>query len=145
MIHQGAPVEVTVSAVNETFRSTVSRFSGKVDRNTRTMHTEVDVPNPDNHYKPGMYAYVRLILQEEKNALSVPVQAVVAGEKPSVFVVNGKGEIEQRPVTTGLQTPNKVQIQGGLAEGDLVVIGNRNGLRPGQKATAKLIDAPKFN
>jgi RND family efflux transporter MFP subunit len=145
IIHDGAPVEITVSAVNEKFRSTITRFSGKVDRSTRTMHTEVDVPNPDNRYKPGMYAFVRLILQEQKDALAVPVQALVAGEKPSVFILNKGGVIEQRAVVVGMQTPDKVEVREGLAEGDLVIVGNRNGVHAGQKAAGKLSETPKVN
>lgn len=143
LIHNGAPVEVSVSALKDDFRSKISRFSGKVDRDTRTMHTEVDVPNPDGRYKPGMYAYVRLILQEEKDALSVPVLAINAGEKPTVFVLNKDNVIEERPVTIGLRTPDKVQIREGLAEGDLVIVGNHNGVQPGQKVVGKLIETPK--
>jgi RND family efflux transporter MFP subunit len=143
LIRNGAPVEVSVSALNETFPGKISRFSGKVERNTRTMHTEVDVPNSNGHYKPGMYAFVRLILQEEKNALAVPVQAVTQGEKPTVFILNKDGIIEERAVTLGLQTPDKVQIREGLAEGDLVIVGNRNGMRAGQKAVGKITETPK--
>jgi RND family efflux transporter MFP subunit len=142
-IHDGDPVEVSVSALNETFRSKISRFSGRVERDTRTMHTEVDVPNPDGRYKPGMYAYVRLILQEEKNSLAVPVLAINPGEKPTVFVLNKDNIIEERHVTLGLRTPDKVQVREGLAEGDLVIVGNHNGVQPGQKATGKLIETPK--
>jgi RND family efflux transporter MFP subunit len=145
LIHQGEAVEVSVSAVNEKFAGKISRFSGKIERNTRTMHTEVDVPNPDGRYKPGMYAFVRLILQEEKNALAVPVQAVSSGEKPTVNVLNKEGVIEQRPVTLGLQTPDKVQVREGLAEGDFVIVGNRSGARAGQKAVGKITETPKAN
>jgi len=143
LIRNGAPVDIKVSAIKENFSGKISRFSGKVERNTRTMHTEVDVPNPDGHYKPGMYAFVRIILQEEKNALVVPVQAVTLGEKPTVYLLNKDGVIEQRPVTLGLQTPDKIQIREGVAEGDLVIIGNRNGARAGQKAVGKITETPK--
>jgi len=142
-IHDGAPVEISVTALNEKFTGAISRFAGKVDRSTRTMHTEVDVPDPDDRYTPGMYAFVRLILKEAKNALSVPVLALAGGEKPSVFIVNKEGVIEQRPVKVGLQTPDKVEIQEGLAEGDLVIVGRHNGTRPGQKVVGKLTETPK--
>lgn len=145
LIQDGNPVEVSVSALNETFKGKISRFSGKVERATRTMHTEVDVPNRDGRYKPGMYAFVRLILKEEKNALAVPVQAVSTGDKPTVFVLNKDNVVEERPVTVGLQTPDKVQIRDGVAEGDLVIVGSRTLARPGQKATGKLIETPKTN
>lgn len=142
-IRVGAPVEVVLDAVEGSFRAGISRFSGKVDRQTRTMHTEVDVPNAGNRYRPGMYASARLILREEKDALAIPVQALIGGEHPSVFVVTKGGVLEQRPVTLGLQTPDKVQIRQGLAEGDLVAVGSRSGLQPGQKATPKLMEPLK--
>ncbi|HSI12220.1 MAG TPA: efflux RND transporter periplasmic adaptor subunit [Chthoniobacter sp.] len=143
LIKNGAPVEVNVSSLNAQFSGKISRFSGKVERNTRTMHTEVDVPNPGNKFKPGMYAFVRIILQEEKNALVVPVQAVATGENPSVYILTKDNVIDQRSVTLGLQTPDKVQIREGLNEGDLVIVGSRNGARPGQKAEGKLTESPK--
>jgi RND family efflux transporter MFP subunit len=143
IIQIGAPVEVSVSSLNEKFPGKISRFSGKVERNTRTMHTEVDVPNPNGRFKPGMYAFVRVILQEEKNALVVPVQSVSQGDKPTILILNKDNVIEERPVKIGLQTPDKVQIREGVAEGDLVLIGSRNSARPGQKADGKLTEAPK--
>ncbi len=140
-----APVDITVSALNESFQGKISRFSGKLDRSTRTMHTEVDVPNPDLKYKPGMYAYVRLILEQKKDALAIPVQALMSGESPSVYVLTGEGTIERRSVKLGLQPPGDVEITEGLKEGDLVVVGNRSGLRTGQKAVGKIVAPPKQN
>jgi RND family efflux transporter MFP subunit len=142
VIRDGAPVEISVTALHDKFPGKIARFAGQVDRSTRTMHTEVDVPNPEGRFTPGMYAFVRLILKEAKNAIAVPIQAVAAGDKPTVFVVNKDGVIEQRTVTTGLQTPDKVEIREGLAEGDLVIVGRHNGARPGQKVVGKLIQTP---
>jgi len=142
-IRVGAPVEISVSALNQRFQGTISRFAGKVDRSTRTMHTEVDVPNPDDRYTPGMYAFVRIILKESKKALAVPVQALGGGDKPAVFVVNKDGVIEQRAVTVGLQTPDKAEITEGLTEGDLVIVGRHNGARPGQKVLTKVTETTK--
>jgi RND family efflux transporter MFP subunit len=138
-IHDGAPVEISVSALNEQFQGKIARFAGKVDRDTRTMHTEVDVPNPDDKYTPGMYAFVRLILQESKNALAVPILAIASGDKPTVSLVNKDGIIEERPVKLGLQTPDKVEIREGVSEGEQVIVGRHNGARPGQKVVAKLV------
>jgi RND family efflux transporter MFP subunit len=142
-IHDGAPVDVAVSALNEQFKGKIARFAGKVDRDTRTMHTEVDVPNPDGKYTPGMYAFVRLILKERKNALSVPILAVSRGDKPSVFVVNKDGVIEERPVTLGLETPDKAEIREGVSDGEQVIVGRHNGAQPGQKVATKLMPPMK--
>ena len=144
-IHPGVPVEVTVEALHKTFTGKISRYSGRVDVSTRKMETEVEVPNPDGRLTPGMYATVRLVLEQSKNALTVPLQAVTLGQKPTVVVLNGDDRLEQREVTLGLQTPNKVEIRSGLADNELVLIGNRAGIQFGQKATGKLIDIPTFD
>jgi hypothetical protein len=54
-----------------------------------------------------------------------------------VLVVNG-GRIERRDVRLGLETPDRIEIVNGLADGDMVVVGNRSQLRPGMPVTPKL-------
>jgi multidrug efflux pump subunit AcrA (membrane-fusion protein) len=94
---------------------------------------------------PGMYATVRLVLEQSKNALTVPLQAVTSGQKPTVVVLNGDRRLEQREVGLGLETANKVEIRAGLADNELVLVGNRAGIQLGQKATGKLINVPAFD
>jgi RND family efflux transporter MFP subunit len=144
-IRVGAPVEVTVDALHETFPGKISRYSGRVDVSTRKMQTEVEVPNPDGRLTPGMYANVRLVLEQSKNALTVPLQAVTLGQKPTVVVLNHNQRLEQRDVTLGLQTPDKIEIRSGLADNELVLVGNRAGIQMGQKAQGKLIEIPTFD
>ena len=74
-IHVGQQVEVRVSALNRSFPGKVARFDKKVQSSTRTMNTEVDVPNPNLVLIPGMYAEVDLTLKTAKQALTVPVNA----------------------------------------------------------------------
>ena len=75
-IRVGDPVEVQVPALNRSFPGKVARFSVDVQEDTRTMHTEVDVPNPGRLLIPGMYAEATLTLEAKDNVLSVPLQAV---------------------------------------------------------------------
>jgi RND family efflux transporter MFP subunit len=133
-IHVGVPVAVTVDALHETFTGRISRYSGRIDVSTRKMETEVEVPNPDGRLTPGMYVTVRLALEQSKNALTVPLQAVTLGQKPTVVVLDGDHRLEQREVTVGLQTPNKVEIRSGLADNELVLVGDRAGIQLGQKS-----------
>ena len=144
-IRVGGPVEVTVDALHESFPGKISRYSGRVDVSTRKMETEVEVPNPNGRLTPGMYATVRLVLEQSKNALTVPLEAVTLGQKPTVVVLNGKHRLEKRDVTLGLQTPDKVEIRSGLADNHLVLVGDRAGIQLGQKVTGKLIDIPTFD
>jgi len=140
LVKVGAPLRVTVSSLNSTMNAKVWRYAGKVDRATRTMSTEAEIDNSDGRLTPGMYASVDLDLRESKDAITVPVQAIAVGEKPKVFVVTAGGMVEERAVTLGLETPSKDEVTAGLAPGDMVIVGSRSGIQPGQKVTPKLIE-----
>ena len=138
-IAQGDPVEVRVeSDNNKTFSGKVTRFTRDVDEATRTMMVEIEVPNPDLTLVPGMYATVVLKVEKHANVLAVPIQAVSGGNNPTVLVVNQSHEIEERPVKAGIETADQCEIVSGLQEGDLVVMGNRSRLQPGQRVETKL-------
>ena len=143
LIHVGSPVEVEVGVLHRTFAGKVARFADKLDLATRTMQTEVDVPNPNYELVPGMYANASIILDQARGALAVPVQALNRLEgKVTVFRVNTQNEIEEVPVTLGIETPNKVEVLSGLKENDLVVVSGRTQLRPGEKVQPKFIELP---
>ncbi|HEX4342503.1 MAG TPA: efflux RND transporter periplasmic adaptor subunit [Verrucomicrobiae bacterium] len=140
-IQLGDAVEVKVDSLEgKTFTGTISRFTHQVDDNTRTMITEIEVPNPDLKLMPGMYATVILKVEKRLQTLAVPTEAVTGEKKPTVYVVNHDNQIEERPVKLGLETADQYEILSGLQEGDLVVIGNRSGLQAGQKVEPKLIE-----
>jgi RND family efflux transporter MFP subunit len=140
LVKVGASVRATVGSINAAIEAKVSRFSGKVDRATRTMFTEVEIDNGDGRLTPGMYASVELVVRESKGAITVPVQAIAVGEKPRVFVVTPVGNVEERAVKLGLETPSKDEVTSGLEPGEMVIVGSRSGIQPGQKVTPKLIE-----
>lgn len=137
-IRLGRTVRVEVPSLNRTFQGRVSRFAEKVDTATRTMETEVDVPNPGLILKPGMYAYADLELDQKSAALVVPVQAINRAEnKTRVMLVNGQNKLEMRDIVLGMETPDAVEVLSGLAKDDRVVIGNLSQLKQGQAVTPK--------
>lgn len=139
-VQLGATVQVKVDSLGgKTLTGTISRFTHDVDDNTRTMMTEIEVPNPNLELVPGMYATVVLKVEKHLQALAVPTEAVVSGKKSTVFVVNRDDQIEERAVTLGLETADKYEILTGLREGDLVVIGNRSGIASGQHVAPQFI------
>ena len=141
-IRLGSPVEVSVSALGKKFQGKVARFADQVDTATRTMHTEVDVPNSSGELVPGMYASASLVLNDERNALAVPVQALTRTEDSvTVLLINRQNKLEERPVQIGTETPDQVEIISGLSEGDLVVVGNRSQLQPGIAVQPKVISS----
>ena len=64
-IHVGDPVQVRVPSLDKVFPAKVTRFSVDVAADTRTMHTEVDVPNPSHVLMPGLYAEATLTLERQ--------------------------------------------------------------------------------
>ena len=139
-VQLGDSVEVRVDSLNgKTFIGKISRFTHDVDDNTRTMMTEIEIPNQNLELVPGMYATVILNVEKHLQVLAVPTEAVSGEKTPTVYVVNRENQIEQRAVKLGLETPDKYEILSGLNEGDLVVIGNRAGFQAGQKVEPKVI------
>ena len=129
----GDPVAVRVPSLNRSFPGKVARFSVDVREDTRTMHTEVDVENPNHVLIPGLYAEAMLTLDERAHALAVPLQAVEhSGDLTNVYVVTPAHKIEVRRVTLGVETASQAEVLSGLQEGDDVVVSDRSGLKPGE-------------
>ena len=140
-VQNGVAVKIDVSGLNRTLQGNVTRFAKQVNPETRTMETEVDIPNDDLSITPGMYGWATLTLEAHKDVLSVPVEAIAAGDNPSVYLINKDHKIEDRPVKTGMETPNRVEIVSGLNPGDLVFIGNRSQVHIGSQVDPKVIDS----
>jgi RND family efflux transporter MFP subunit len=141
-IHLGDPVKVHVQALNQDIEGKVSRFADSLDMQTRTMQTEIDCQNRDGHLIPGMYTESRLMLREKKNALTIPLEAVVRnGEDATVLAVEPQDTLGERHVMLGLEDGTAVEVLSGLADGDRVVIGNRSQFHSGQKIQPKEVSA----
>jgi RND family efflux transporter MFP subunit len=138
-VREGDEVEVNVPSLNRKFTGTIARFAHTVDKATRTMLTEVDVPNSDGLYTPGMYATVRLMLSQKKDVLAVPIQSVAAGDKPTVMIVQND-KLENRDVTVGIETPERAEIVDGLKDNDLVVVGNHSAFQAGETVRPQLVE-----
>ncbi len=137
-IHLGDKVEVRVQSLdNKRITGEVSRFTDKVNNDTRTMITEIEVPNPNLELVPGMYAAVVLKVEQRPHALTIPIEAASIGDSTTVCVVNGSQQIEERTVTLGLETASRCEVTSGLKEGELVMIGGRTAVHAGEKVETK--------
>ena len=138
-IHTGEIVAVNVSGENRSFDGKIVRFTDQIDMTTRTMHTEVDVPNPKYVLVPGMYASVKIPLHSASNVLTVPVQAVqiTNPEKGIVLLVGPDDKLVRREVSVGLQSATDVEITSGLQVNETIIYGSLDQYRPGQRVTPK--------
>jgi RND family efflux transporter MFP subunit len=145
-IHIGDPVKVEVPALNRSFPGKVSRFSVDVREDTRTMHTEVDVPNPQRVLLPGLYADATITLDRRQDAVAIPLQAVDrSAGSATVDVVGPSNQIEIRTVVLGIQTATDVEVISGLQEGEPIVVSDRSGLKAGQEVKPQTVELRQYH
>lgn len=115
LITKGKRVVVSVDAYpGKEFVGTVTRYSGAVDLSTRTMDVEVDIPNRDLLLKAGMFANVAVIVDEHKDVVTVPTQALLKDEKGYfVYVVNNK-TAHRKDIKTGTEQSARTEVLSGL-------------------------------
>ena len=98
------------------FTGTVTRFSLRLDPETRNMRTEIDLPNPDERLYPGTYAEVWLEMNRRPDALTVPAAAVGSdGDGNFVYTVTDN-RITRLAVNTGLTDNGRIEVTAGLSE-----------------------------
>jgi RND family efflux transporter MFP subunit len=134
-IHAGQVVDVNVTTTGKTFPGKVTRFADSIQSSTRTMDTEVDVPNPKLAIVPGMYAEVHLHLEDRKAVLTLPLDAVdgLGSGSEYVYQVASNHILHVFPVTTGLETAARIEVTSGIHDGDLFVVGRHTGMTEGEK------------
>jgi RND family efflux transporter MFP subunit len=144
-IQVGDPVQVRVPSLDKTLPGRVARFSVDVNMETRTMHTEVDVPNSSRVLIPGLYAEATLRLEHKSDALVVPLQAVnQSSQQATVLVAGPDNKIQERRITLGLQTASDTEVLAGLSEGDRVVVSDRSALKPGMDVKPQVVQLEQY-
>src|ERR1700735_332723 len=141
-IRAGENVAVEVSALKKTFSAQIVRLADQIDAPTRTMHTELNVPNPNYELVPGMYASAKIPLHTASNVLTIPIQSVVSNGtgEGSVLLVNNSHHLEKRSVKLGLESATDYEIISGLREGELVVFGEQEQYRGGGLVQPNLVN-----
>jgi len=135
-IKNSTPVQITVEELpGKIFKGSVTRFSHALDEATKTMLTEIELPNPDGELRPGMYASVQLEVERKHDALLVPVKALLVEKAgTSVFtVVDGKAR--KTPVQIGFNDGTNAEIAGGVNTDQAVVLLNGQTLNNDQPVT----------
>jgi RND family efflux transporter MFP subunit len=132
-ITNGVPVQATVEELpGKIFNGSVTRYANALDEATKTMLTEIEMPNPTRALRPGMYASVRLEVERRQDALLVPVQALLVEKAgASVFTVTD-GKAKKNPVRTGFDDGANVQITDGVESGQPVILIGKQALNDGQ-------------
>jgi len=142
-VQKGDPMQIRVDALGQDFSGKIVRFTRNLDLNTRTMETEVDVPNPTLAITPGMYANAYMRLANRENVLTIPIVAVQrTGNTGTVLVLNANNQVEQRSVQLGIRGSTLVEVTNGLQAGDHVVLGDASNYHNGEQVNPQIQQEP---
>src|SRR5512135_1044238 len=115
-----------------TIEGKVTRTAYALDPKTRTLRTEIDLPNPDGTFHPGLYAYTTVIVEEHPDVLTLPATAVVRDGEKTFCVAVREGRAVRRPIEVGLSDGTRTEIRSGLKGDEVVVKANAASLVDGQ-------------
>ncbi|HEX8927166.1 MAG TPA: efflux RND transporter periplasmic adaptor subunit [Terriglobales bacterium] len=134
-IKVGAKATITLQEFpGEKFQATIARTADAIDPATRTLLTEVDVPNKDGRLLPGSYGQVHFAVPSDVHKLVIPVNSMLfRAEGPRVGVVGADGKVHLQPINIGRDYGATLEILGGLNEQDQIIINPSDSLEEGQQ------------
>jgi RND family efflux transporter MFP subunit len=133
-VKPGVEAVIRVPAMpNLTFHGKVARIADALQPGTRTLLTEVDVPNPDGALQPGVYCTVQLKIPRQSPALIVPASAIIFNQNGMQVAVveNGVAHLRKIAITTDYGT--EVELNEGVKDGDKVILQPPVNLADGDK------------
>jgi RND family efflux transporter MFP subunit len=124
------------------FSGSVARIADALQPGTRTLLTEIDVPNPDRALSPGMYCRVELKIPRKTPSLIVPSEAIIFNRNGLSVAVVENDTARIRNVTVVRDFGTSVEVSEGVAAGDKVILNPQVDLADGRKVTIRP-DSPK--
>ncbi len=119
----GQKVKLTTAAYpGQDFEGTISLINPFLNEAQRTAKVRIDIPNPDFRLRPAMYVSAVLATGGSREALTIPIGAVMpTGTRSLVFVDKTQGRLEPRAVQLGEKYGDRYEVKEGLSEGERVV------------------------
>jgi RND family efflux transporter MFP subunit len=132
--------EVTVTQAElpgRRFSGRIARTAGAIDAATRSLQTEISLPNPDGALLPGAYVEARLKVGAA-GMITVPTNALLLrAEGPRIAVVDGDGKVSLREVTLGKDYGLRIEVQSGLSAQDEIIVNPPDSLEDGDRVEAR--------
>ena len=125
-----------------TFPGKVTRLADALSSGTRTLLTEIDVPNPDEALSPGVYCTVELHIPRKVPSLIVPSEAIIFNADGLHVAVLEDGTAHYRKVTVTRDFGTSVEVSDGLKAGDQVILNPPVDLADGSKVQARAETPP---
>ncbi len=133
LVQVGQPAELRAEAYpDHVFKGTVTRIVQALNRATRTMTVEIDLPNSDQRLKGGMFARVEVLVGTHRQALQVPIDAVSRLESTQYVYVVRDGRARRIEVEVGPRSGNRIEILKGLMGDEAVIVSGKDLVHDGR-------------
>ena len=120
-----------------TFPGKVTRIADALEPGTRTLLTEIDIPNPDGALKPGTYCRVELHVPHDTPSLLVPAEAIIFNRDGLQVAVIEGDDAHIRKVSVARDSGTQVEVRDGVKEGDIVILNPQVDLVEGSRVQAQ--------
>ena len=141
LVKIGQKAEVRAEAYpNRVFVGTVTRVVQALNRQTRTMTVEVDLPNQDHLLKGGMFARVELVVGKHEHAVQIPADALTRLDELQYVYVVKDGKALQVPVEVGDRVGNRIEITKGLTGEEQLIVSGKDLVSNGTPVEARPLD-----
>jgi RND family efflux transporter MFP subunit len=125
------------------FPGTVTRIASALQPGSRTLLTEVDVPNPDGALSPGIYCTVELFIPRKTPSMIIPSEAVVFDQNGLHVAVVDNGTVRLQTIHIARDFGTEVEVHDGVKAGDQVILNPMIDLADGSKVTVRSAQKPR--
>ena len=140
-VHIGQKAELRAEAYpDHVFEGRVTRIVQALNRETRTMTVEIDLPNKDRRLKGGMFARVEVMVGTHRQAVQIPIDAVSRLEDTQYVFVVRDGKAQRVPVEMGARHDNRVEITKGLTGDETVIVSGKDLVHDGTPVQAQPLE-----
>jgi membrane fusion protein, multidrug efflux system len=138
-IHEGLAAKLLVNEYpNRNFEARVTRTAAALDPASRTLNTELQIPNDDGALYSGMYAYVKFTLSDGNGPVILPANAFVfKTEGPQAATLTKDGRIHWQKIQVGRDFGTEMEVLSGLEDGSAVVVNPTDDLTEGLRVLAR--------
>jgi RND family efflux transporter MFP subunit len=124
---------------NRSFPGTVTRIASALQPGSRTLLTEIDVPNPDGALSPGIYCTVELYIPRKTPSMIIPADAVIFNENGLHVAVVENGTARLQKINIARDFGKEVEVHDGVKPGDQVILNPMVDLADGAKVTVRTV------
>jgi len=133
-IKTGQIVQITNYTMPEdTLKGTITQLSPAIDADTRSFKGVIEIENPKQKLRPGMFAKGEVVVASASNSIVIPKEIIISKQKGNYVFVIEKGIAMEREIQIGLENPKQVQVVSGLKVGERIVIKGFETLRDKSK------------